>query len=179
VRRPRRAARSFWRSGQAKAKGHTNMRLTCGFPAVVCGGGACVVCGGICNCFSSPAGPGPPGPRAAENQSRVPSPGVGGASYSPDFRNPRISLSAGRRACEPAAKPAIPGVILLRNGFVWPERTPVPYQGSTCCHSPAPPPAERNLRFTPDGGREIVGPPPPRLIVATTARPRINTQSAY
>ena len=40
------------------------------------------------------------------------------------FRNSRISLSAGRRACEPAAKPAIPGVILLHNGFVWPERTP-------------------------------------------------------
>jgi hypothetical protein len=39
------------------------------------------------------------------------------------FRNSRISLSAGRRACEPAAKPAIPGVILLHNGFVWPERT--------------------------------------------------------
>ena len=38
------------------------------------------------------------------------------------FRNSRISLSAGRRACEPAAKPAIPGVILLHNGFVWPER---------------------------------------------------------
>ena len=36
------------------------------------------------------------------------------------FRNSRISLSAGRRACEPAAKPAIPGVILLHNGFVWP-----------------------------------------------------------
>jgi hypothetical protein len=37
-----------------------------------------------------------------------------------------VFRSAGRRACEPAAKPAmaIPGVILLRNGFVWPERTP-------------------------------------------------------
>jgi hypothetical protein len=40
------------------------------------------------------------------------------------FRNSRISLSAGRRACEPAAKPAIPGVILLHYGFLWPERTP-------------------------------------------------------
>ena len=39
------------------------------------------------------------------------------------FRNSRISLSAGRRACEPAAKPAIPGVILVHNGFVWPGRT--------------------------------------------------------
>ena len=48
------------------------------------------------------------------------------------FRNSRISLSAGRRACEPAAKPAIPGVILLHNGFVWPERT------LQNCHSPNP-----------------------------------------
>jgi hypothetical protein len=31
---------------------------------------------------------------------------------------------AGRRACEPAAaKPAIPGVVLVHNGFVWPGRT--------------------------------------------------------
>jgi hypothetical protein len=34
------------------------------------------------------------------------------------FRNSRISLSAGRRAYEPAAKPAIPGVVLLHYGFV-------------------------------------------------------------
>jgi hypothetical protein len=33
-------------------------------------------------------------------------------------RNSRISLSAGRRACEPAAKPAIPGVILVHNGRI-------------------------------------------------------------
>ena len=32
ARRPRRAARSFWRSGQAKD--HTDMRLTCGFHVV-------------------------------------------------------------------------------------------------------------------------------------------------
>jgi hypothetical protein len=44
---------------------------------------------------------------------------VDGASSS-EIREFR--LSAGRRACEPAAKPAIPGVILLRNGLVWPER---------------------------------------------------------
>jgi hypothetical protein len=42
------------------------------------------------------------------------------------FRNSRISLSAGRRACEPAAKPAILGAILLHNGFFWPERTQGP-----------------------------------------------------
>jgi hypothetical protein len=41
------------------------------------------------------------------------------------FRTSRISLSAGRRACKakPAAKPAISGVLLVHNGFVWPERT--------------------------------------------------------
>jgi hypothetical protein len=41
------------------------------------------------------------------------------------FRNSRISLSAWRRACEPAAKPAISGVILLHYGFVCYERTQV------------------------------------------------------
>jgi hypothetical protein len=81
------------------------------------------VCGGISNCFSQPAGRWKP----------VPSPGVDGASIV--FRNSRISLSAGRRACEPAAKPAIPGVILLHNGFVWPERTHP--------HPPRPPPTHQ------------------------------------
>jgi hypothetical protein len=51
------------------------------------------------------------------------------------FRNSRISLSAGPRACEPAAKPAIPGVILVHNGFVWPERTlqPAAHHSSGVC----------------------------------------------
>jgi hypothetical protein len=45
---------------------------------------------------------------------------VDGAS---SLRNSRIALSAGRRACKPAAKPAMPGVILPRYGFVCYERT--------------------------------------------------------
>jgi hypothetical protein len=45
---------------------------------------------------------------------------VDGAS---SLRNSQISLSAGRRACKPAAKPAIPGVILLHYAFLWPGHT--------------------------------------------------------
>jgi hypothetical protein len=57
-----------------------------------------------CSCFSQPAGR----PKTSSEPARR---GRGIV-----FRISRISLSAGRRACEPAAKPAIPG-------FVWPERT--------------------------------------------------------
>ena len=57
-------------------------------------------------------------PRAAENQFRA------RRGRGTVFRNSRISLSAGRRACEPAAKPAMPGVILVQYGFVCYERTP-------------------------------------------------------
>jgi hypothetical protein len=53
------------------------------------------VCGGILNCFWQPAG----------RRKLVSSPGVDGAS---SLRNSRISLSTGRRACKPAAKPAVP-----------------------------------------------------------------------
>jgi hypothetical protein len=46
-------------------------------------------------------------PRAAENQFRAP---AWTGHRLPKFAN-FVNLSAGRRACEPAAKPAIPGVI--------------------------------------------------------------------
>jgi hypothetical protein len=97
ARTPRRAAMSSWRSDHAKD--HADMRLTSGSHVVVASATA----------FRSP--------RAAENQFRAP------AWTGIVFQNSRISLNAGRRACEPAAKPAIPGVILVHNGFVWPERT--------------------------------------------------------
>jgi hypothetical protein len=84
ARRPRRAARSFWRSGQAKD--HTDMRLTCGFPVVGC------VWWHLQLLF---AARGPPKTSSEPRRGR----GI-------VFRNSRISLSAGRRACEPAAKPA-------------------------------------------------------------------------
>jgi hypothetical protein len=88
------------------------MRLTCGSPVV---GGMWDVCRRILNCFWQPVG----------RRKRVSSPGVGGAS---SLRNSRISLSAGRRACKPAAKllskPVIPGVILVHCAFLWYERAP-------------------------------------------------------
>jgi hypothetical protein len=103
----RRAARSFWRSGQAKD--HGDMRLTCGSP---------VVRGVSTHLQLLFAARGPPKTSSEPRRGR----GI-------VFRNSRISLSAGRRACEPAAKPAIPA---RRNfsplqciyGFLWPERTP-------------------------------------------------------
>ena len=101
ARTPRRAARSFWRSDHAKD--HADMRLTCGSHVVGC------VWWHLQLLF---AARGPPKTSSEPRRGR----GI-------VFRNSRISLSAGRRACEPAAKPAIPGVILLHNGFVWPERT--------------------------------------------------------
>jgi hypothetical protein len=53
------------------------------------------------------------------------------------FRNSRNSLSAGRRACEPAAKPAIPGVSLFGlNGLtawrVAPGAAPTPTPRCPC-----------------------------------------------
>jgi hypothetical protein len=105
ARRPRRTARGFWRSGQAKD--HTDMRLTCVFPVVGC------VWWHLQLLF---AARGPPKTSSEPRRGR----GI-------VFRNSRISLNAGRRACEPAAKPAIPGVILLHYGFVCYERTlPLP-----------------------------------------------------
>jgi hypothetical protein len=101
ARTPRRAARSFWRSDHAKD--HADMRLTCVPPMAVC------VWEHLQLLF---AARGPPKTSSEPRRGR----GI-------VFRNSRVSLSAGRRACEPAAKPAIPGVILLHNGFVWPERT--------------------------------------------------------
>jgi hypothetical protein len=68
------------------------------------------VCWGILNCFWQPTG----------RRKPVSSPSVHVAS---SLRNSRISLSAGRRACKPAARPAIPGVILLYYAFLWPGRT--------------------------------------------------------
>ena len=101
ARTPRRAAKSFWRSDQAKD--HADMRLTCGSHVVGC------VWWHLQLLFAA---------RGLPKTSSEPRRGRGIV-----FRNSRSSLSAGRRACEPAAKPAIPGVILLHNGFVWPERT--------------------------------------------------------
>jgi hypothetical protein len=100
-RRPRRAARSSWRSGEAKD--HADMRLTCGSP---------VVRGVSTHLQLLFAARGPPKTSSEPRRGR----GI-------VFRNSRISLSAGRRACEPAAKPAISGVILLHYGFVCSERT--------------------------------------------------------
>jgi hypothetical protein len=94
--------RSFWRSGQAK--NHTDMRLTCGPPVV-----GCV----LAHLKLLLAARGPP------KTSFEPRRGWGIV-----FRNSRNSLSAGRRACKPAAKPAMPGATLLRYGFVCYERTP-------------------------------------------------------
>jgi hypothetical protein len=54
-------------------------------------------------------------------------PGVDVDGTCSSLRNSRISLSAGRRACKPAAKPAILGAVLLHYGFVCYERTrPLP-----------------------------------------------------
>jgi hypothetical protein len=116
-----------WRS-QRSCRHATDMRISCGERGVDASSTA----------FRSP--------RAAENQFRAP-PGVDGRGIV--FRNSRISLSAGRRACEPAAKPAIPGAILLRYGFVCYERTP-----GRAPAGPAPAPARvvdrpRDLRFAP------------------------------
>jgi hypothetical protein len=77
------------------------MRLTCGSPVLV----------GDLKLFLAALGP----PETGFE------PGVDGES---SLRNSRISFSAGRRACKPAAKPAIPGVILVHYGFLWPGRTP-------------------------------------------------------
>jgi hypothetical protein len=46
----------------------------------------------------------------------VPVPGGVGVDGASCLRNSRIPLSAGRRACKPAAKPAIPRVILVHYG---------------------------------------------------------------
>jgi hypothetical protein len=106
-----------------KTTGHADMRLTCG-SHVSCGmrwgwrGGGWWWHLQLQLLF---AARGPPEPESSKLTSSEPRRGRGIV-----FRNSRISLSAGRRACEPAAKPAIPGVILLHNGFVWPERTRVP-----------------------------------------------------
>jgi hypothetical protein len=97
----RRKELDFWRSGQAK--GHTDMRLTCGFPVVGC------VWWHLKLFLAA---------RRPPKTSFKPRRGRGIV-----FRNSRISLSAGRRACKPAAKPAIPGVILVHYGFVCYERT--------------------------------------------------------
>jgi hypothetical protein len=83
ARRPCRDARSSWRSGQAK--GHADMRLTCGSP---------VVRGVSTHLLLLFTARGPPKPSSEPRRGR----GI-------VFRNSRISLSAGRRACEPAAKP--------------------------------------------------------------------------
>jgi hypothetical protein len=88
-----------------QAIGRADMRLTCGSP---------VVRGASTHLQLLFAACGPPKTSSEPRRGR----GI-------VFRNSRISLSAGRRACEPAAKPAIPGVILLHSGFVWPERTQV------------------------------------------------------
>jgi hypothetical protein len=104
ARTPRRAAMSFWRSDHAKD--HADMRLTCGSHVVVC------VWWHLQLLFAAR------GPLKTSSEPRR-----GRAIV---FRNSRNSLNAGRRACEPAAKPAIPGVILVHNGFVWPERTRSP-----------------------------------------------------
>jgi hypothetical protein len=114
ARRPRRAARSFWRSGQAKdhADIHaTDMRISCGH----------VVRGVSTHLKLLLAARGPPKTSSEPRRGR-----------DIVFRNSRISLSAGRRACEPAAKPAIPGVILVHYGLLWPERTPRCFC-SCCC----------------------------------------------
>ena len=47
----------------------------------------------------------------------------GWLGHRPSESNLQISLSAGRRACKPAAKPARPGVILLHVVVLWPGRT--------------------------------------------------------
>jgi hypothetical protein len=82
---------------------HADMRLACGSPVMGC------VLRHLKLFF---AARGPPKTGFAPRRGR--------GTVSPKSR---ISLSAGRRACKPAAKPAIPGVILVHNGFVWPERT--------------------------------------------------------
>jgi hypothetical protein len=95
--------------------GRADMRLTCGPPVVVC------VWEHLQLLLTAR---GPPKTSSEPRRGR----GI-------VFRNSRISLSAVRRACEPAAKPAIPGVILVHNGFVWPERTPPPLEAH---HHPQP-----------------------------------------
>jgi hypothetical protein len=95
ARRSRRAARSFWRSGQAKD--HADMRLTCGSPVV-----GCV----LTHLKLVVAARGPPKTGFEPRRGR----GI-------VFRNSRILLSAGRRACKFAAKPATPGVICSTMGL--------------------------------------------------------------
>jgi hypothetical protein len=87
-----------------KAKDHADMRLTCGSP---------VVRGVSTHLQLLFAARGPPKTSSEPRRGR----GI-------VCRNSRISLSAGRRACKPAAKPTVPGVILVHYGFLWPERTP-------------------------------------------------------
>jgi hypothetical protein len=74
------------------------------------------------------AGGGPAGFGGACSKYRLFSPGAGSAGRcalrpppprSPPPGDPAAALSAGRRACEPAAKPAIPGVILVHNGLLF------------------------------------------------------------
>jgi hypothetical protein len=78
--------------------------LTCGSPVVGC-------VWGHLNLFSAACGP--------------PKTGFERPAWSTaSLRNSRISLSTGRHTCKPAAKPAIPGVILVHYGFLWPGRVP-------------------------------------------------------
>jgi hypothetical protein len=112
-----------WRR-RGEARDHADMRLTCG-PRISCGERGV---GASSNCFSQPAGR--RNRSLCTTQFRAPSPAGGHARASPsEIREFRLVLSAGRRACEPAAKPAIPGVILLHYGFVCYERT-------LCRHQP-------------------------------------------
>jgi hypothetical protein len=101
------------------------MRISCG--VCVCVGG------GICNCFSQPAGRRKPVPSPQPRRGR----GI-------VFRNSRIislSAGAGRRACEPAAKlrlsplSAIPGAVLLQ-----PQRVCLARTRTGSPHSPHPVP---------------------------------------
>jgi hypothetical protein len=85
ARTPRRAARTFGRSDPAP--GHADQRLTCG---------SHVVGGALTHLKLLLAARGPPKTGFEPRRGR----GI-------VFRNSRISLSAGRRACKPAAKPAI------------------------------------------------------------------------
>jgi hypothetical protein len=79
------------------------MRLTCGSPVV---GGALM----HLNLLLAARGPPKTGFEPRRTGHRL-----------PKFANfVKCSwLSAGRRACKPAAKPAIPGVILLRYALLW------------------------------------------------------------
>jgi hypothetical protein len=73
-------------------------------------------CGGVC-VGESPTAFG--SPRAAENQFRAP---AWTGHRLPKFANfVKCRASRMRTRCY---KPDIPGVILVHNGFVWPERTP-------------------------------------------------------